>query len=158
MTALSESSVQTAITLGSHVTAQAAPVFQSGSGLGGMESLGKMVLGLLVVVALIFACAALVKRMGPMRQFSGANQQLRVLGSQAVGQRERVVVIQTEDARLVLGVTSQSITHLHTLPPLPEDEVATKDHETKTLPTFREALAHNLKKKMARTSSQRDNS
>ncbi|WP_242550057.1 flagellar biosynthetic protein FliO, partial [Pantoea agglomerans] len=37
--------------------------------------------------------------------------------SVSVGQRERVVIVDTADARLVLGVTAQQITHLHTLPP-----------------------------------------
>ncbi len=35
--------------------------------------------------------------------------------------RERVVIVDVEDARLVLGVTAQQITHLHSLPPLPPE-------------------------------------
>jgi len=44
---------------------------------------------------------------------------LKVSASTPLGPRERVVIVEVEDARLVLGVTASSINVLHTLPPAP---------------------------------------
>lgn len=71
---------------------------------------------LLGIIALIVAGAWLMKRLG----FSGkasASGELRVSASAALGPRERVVIVNVEDARLVLGVTASQISLLHTLPP-----------------------------------------
>ncbi|WP_336749009.1 flagellar biosynthetic protein FliO [Pantoea vagans] len=71
---------------------------------------------LAVIILLILACAWLARRAGfAPKKVSG--QELKLTASVSVGQRERVVIIDTADARLVLGVTAQQITHLHTLPP-----------------------------------------
>ena len=71
---------------------------------------------LALIVMLILVCAWLARRTGfaPKR---GNLRGLNVSASVTVGQRERVVIVDIEDARLVLGVTAQQITHLHTLPP-----------------------------------------
>jgi flagellar protein FliO/FliZ len=45
----------------------------------------------------------------------GAQGAIRVVGSAAVGPRERVVVVEIEDARLVLGVGSGNVRLLHVL-------------------------------------------
>ena len=82
------------------------------------------------IVLLILACAWLARRCGfaPRRVSS---QSLNVSASVSIGQRERVVIVDVDDVRLVLGVTAQHITHLHTLPPKapdPQSEpVATAD-------------------------------
>ena len=44
---------------------------------------------------------------------------LKVSASTTLGPRERVVIVEVEDARLVLGVTASSINVLHKLPPAP---------------------------------------
>ena len=36
------------------------------------------------------------------------------------------MIVDTADARLVLGVTAQQITHLHSLPPVPPEELIHK--------------------------------
>ncbi|CAX60196.1 flagellar biosynthetic protein FliO [Erwinia billingiae] len=78
---------------------------------------------LAVIILLILACAWIAKRFGftPKRGIRGQSS-LTVSASCQVGQRERVVIVDVEDARLVLGVTGQQITHLHTLPPKPQQE------------------------------------
>ena len=45
--------------------------------------------------------------------------------SVSLGARERIVVVEVDDVRLVLGVTASQITHLHTLPPAPTEPAAT---------------------------------
>lgn len=46
----------------------------------------------------------------------GAQGAVRVVGATMVGPRERVVVVEVEDARLVLGVGGGQVRLLHTLP------------------------------------------
>lgn len=70
--------------------------------------------GLLVVLGLVFACAWIVRRLG--LPVAGGDRQLKVLASTAVGQRERVVVVEIGGECLVLGVAAGSVRHLHTLP------------------------------------------
>lgn len=77
---------------------------------------------LAIIILLIFACAWVAKRLGFAPKRGSAGQHLSVSASCQVGQRERVVIVDVEDARLVLGVTSQNISLLHALPPqVPED-------------------------------------
>ncbi|MFB6325544.1 flagellar biosynthetic protein FliO [Pantoea deleyi] len=71
---------------------------------------------LAVIILLILACAWLARRAG-FAPKKVSSQELKLSASVSVGQRERVVIVDTADARLVLGVTAQQITHLHTLPP-----------------------------------------
>ena len=71
----------------------------------------QMVLGLLLVLAVIFGLAWLIRRMG---QFTApVSGQLRVLGGVSVGQREKVVVVQIADTQLVVGVAPGQVNTLH---------------------------------------------
>jgi flagellar protein FliO/FliZ len=72
-------------------------------------------LGLLFVVGLLLALVWLLKRMGI------GNQQRRggfykVLATSALGPREKIVLVEIGDTWLVLGMTSNSINTLHTMP------------------------------------------
>jgi flagellar protein FliO/FliZ len=83
----------------------------AGVGIGGLLQAG---LGMACVVGLILACAWLARRFGLQR--FGGGQLVKVVSSTAVGQRERVVVVEVNGQWLVLGVTPQNINTLHTLP------------------------------------------
>lgn len=48
---------------------------------------------------------------------------MKISANVSVGPRERVVIVDVEDSRLVLGVTATQITALHTLPPAPQYEM-----------------------------------
>lgn len=74
----------------------------------------RLIVSLVFIVALILAGAWLTRRAGWLR--SGASQPIKVIGSQSLGARAYVAVVQVDDARLVLGVTSNQISLLHTLP------------------------------------------
>lgn len=52
----------------------------------------------------------------------GAQGAIRVVGLTAVGPRERVVVVEVEDTRLVLGVGSGNVRLLHVLSGAPPTE------------------------------------
>ena len=71
-------------------------------------------LGLLVVLALIFAVGWVMRRLSPTR--GGTSGPLRVVGSQALGTRERVVLLEVGEQWLLVGVAPGSVRGLATLP------------------------------------------
>ncbi len=72
-----------------------------GDALVGMAALGKTAAALALVIAIILVCTSLLKRWQQHRFDQGAR--LRIVGTTAVGNRERVVVVEVEDTWLVLG-------------------------------------------------------
>jgi flagellar protein FliO/FliZ len=74
----------------------------------------RIVVSLVFVVALILAAAWATRRAGFLR--GGSNVDLHVLGSRSLGGRAYVALIEVENARLVVGVTANHISLLHTLP------------------------------------------
>ncbi|WNL38857.1 flagellar biosynthetic protein FliO [Halomonas sp. PAMB 3264] len=93
-------------------THQAGSIDALGSdALMGMATLGKTAAALALVIAIILLCTALLKRVQQKRFDSGAR--LKVVGSTAVGARERIVVVELEDTWLVVGVGGGRITKLH---------------------------------------------
>lgn len=70
------------------------------------------------IIVLILAAAWVIKRLGFAPKGTGTRG-LKVAASASLGPRERVVIVEVEDARLVLGVTASQINLLHTLPPAP---------------------------------------
>ena len=70
---------------------------------------------LLGIIVLILGAAWLIKRLG-FAPKSVSTRGLKVSASTSLGPRERVVIVEVEDARLVLGVTSSQINVLHTPP------------------------------------------
>lgn len=96
---------------------------------------------LLGIILLILAAAWLAKRFG----FGGriaSSKGLTVSASTTVGPRERVIVVDVEDARLVLGVTASQITVLHKLPPAPSLPEESKENT----PDFQSVLKNLLKR------------
>lgn len=73
---------------------------------------------LLGIIVLILAAAWVIKRLG-FAPKGNSTRGLKVSASTSLGPRERVVIVDVEDARLVLGVTASQINVLHTLPPAP---------------------------------------
>lgn len=74
----------------------------------------RLVVSLTFIVMLILAGAWLIRRGGWLR--TGSDQSIRVITSQSLGAKAYVALIEVEDARLVLGITSSQISLLHTLP------------------------------------------
>ena len=70
------------------------------------------------IIAFILIAAWLAKRFG-LAGKTASTRGLKVSASTTLGPRERVVIVEVEDARLVLGVTASSINVLHKLPPAP---------------------------------------
>jgi flagellar protein FliO/FliZ len=83
----------------------------AGPGLG---SLLQVSLGLGLVLAMVVGAAWLARRLGVTPGQSDGMVKIR--GGAAVGQRERVVVVEIEDTWLVLGVAPGRINPLHAMP------------------------------------------
>jgi len=92
------------------VAAVAAPVV--GGGVAGQ--LTQLVLGLLLVLGLIFFLAWLLRRVqqaGP----AGKGQVIELIGSRALGPRDRLVLVQVGNEQILLGLTPGTISALHVL-------------------------------------------
>lgn len=75
----------------------------------------RLTISLVLIVLLLLALAWVVRRSGWLR---GSNQAgMKILAMQNLGTRAMVAIVEVEDARLVVGVTAQQISLLHTLPP-----------------------------------------
>ena len=70
------------------------------------------------IIAFILIAAWLAKRFGLAGKTAGTRG-LKVSASTTLGPRGRVVIVDVEDARLVLGITASNINVLHKLPPAP---------------------------------------
>ncbi|MFB1114844.1 flagellar biosynthetic protein FliO [Dickeya dadantii] len=77
-----------------------------------LSQIGTALCGVLLLILLV---AWLLRKLGIAPQIKSSNV-MKVVSSCAVGQRERIVIVEVDDTWLVLGVTAQQITHLHTLP------------------------------------------
>jgi flagellar protein FliO/FliZ len=92
------------------------------------SQLGQMLLGLLLVIGLIFMLAWLLRRVqsiGPR-----GTQVIKVLASQALGPRDRLVLVQVGAEQVLLGLSAGRITPLHVLKDpvhLPDSEPASAE-------------------------------
>jgi flagellar protein FliO/FliZ len=76
------------------------------------------------ILLLILLAGWLFRRLGFAPQARNSKL-LNLRASCQVGQRERVVVVEVDNTLLVLGVTAQQITPLHTMPAPAQDGSAT---------------------------------
>jgi flagellar protein FliO/FliZ len=112
----------------------AAPVSAAGS-------LTQVMFGLACVLALIAACAWLVRKMAP-GSLAGAGG-LKVVGGVLVGPKERVVLLEFGDSWLLLGVTAGQISLLQSIP-RPEDN--SDSSQSPSLPQFSDWMKQFLQK------------
>ncbi|WJN57644.1 flagellar biosynthetic protein FliO [Pseudomonas sp. SO81] len=77
------------------------------------SQLAQLLLGLLLVIGLIFALAWVMRRVqqiGPR-----GNQAIKLVASQALGPRDRLLLVQVGGEQVLLGLTAGRITPLHVL-------------------------------------------
>ena len=91
-------------------TPAATPATAPGS-LGGQ--LAQMVFGLLLVVGLIFFLAWVLRRMQSTAVKGG--QVIEIVGSRAIGPRDRLLLVQVGKEQILIGHTPGSIEALHVL-------------------------------------------
>ncbi|WP_367374732.1 flagellar biosynthetic protein FliO [Pseudomonas lini] len=92
------------------VTTAAAPAVSSGVA----GQLTQLVFGLLLVLGLIFFLAWLLRRVqqaGP----AGKGQVIELIGSRALGPRDRLMLVQVGNEQILLGLSPGTITALHVL-------------------------------------------
>lgn len=106
-----------------------------------LGSLAQVVFALGLVLGLIVLAAWLMRRFSLMPRATGGL--LRVVSGVMIGQRERVVIVEVRDQWLVLGVTSQSVNLLSSIPK-PEEAEATQAAS----PPFADWLARALQKRV----------
>ena len=91
-------------------TAAATPAVSSGVA----GQLTQLVFGLLLVLGLIFFLAWLLRRVqqaGP----AGKGQVIELIGSRALGPRDRLMLVHVGNEQILLGLSPGSITALHVL-------------------------------------------
>lgn len=67
--------------------------------------------GLLFVILLIYGCAFLVKRLnGSVLPAAG---RMKIVGGLSVGQKERIVLVEVDNTRIVVGVSPNQLSALH---------------------------------------------
>lgn len=89
------------------------------------SSLVQMFLALIGVLALLFACLWILKKLTTQR--GAAAGLLRVIAATAVGTRERVVIVEVGSTWLVLGVAPGQVS---TLAEIPRQPMTDPPHET----------------------------
>lgn len=109
------------------------------------SSIVNMFMGLGLVLALIFIMAWVVKRMGGMQIAS--SQRLQVLSALSVGTREKVVLIQVENKRLLIGVAQGQVSTLHVLDGEFENEIETVNSGADFKDKLLQALSKTMNKK-----------
>lgn len=122
---------------GATATAAAAPV--ASSGMAGQ--LTQLVFGLLLVLGLIFFLAWLLRRVqqaGP----AGKGQVIEIIGSRALGPRDRLMLVQVGNEQILLGLSPGTITALHVL----KEPVHVPSATEKSTPEFAQRLMELLGK------------
>ena len=74
----------------------------------------QVILSLILVLAAVFVVGWILKRINLPQQ--GAGNALKVISGVAVGQRERIVLVEVNDTWLVVGVAPGQVNALHTMP------------------------------------------
>jgi flagellar protein FliO/FliZ len=77
-------------------------------------SILQVIVSLLFVLAAIVLVAWILKRINLPQNAAGSA--LKVISGVAVGQRERIVLVEVNDTWLVVGVAPGQVTALHTMP------------------------------------------
>ncbi|MFO7551077.1 MAG: flagellar biosynthetic protein FliO [Haliea sp.] len=79
------------------------------------QNLGRMLLGLGVVIAIVFALAWVARRASVLRFLGAAGGgPIAVVGQLSLGARERLLLVEVDGQRMLLGVVPGAITRLDT--------------------------------------------
>jgi flagellar protein FliO/FliZ len=94
-------------------------------------SILQVIVSLLFVLGAIVLVAWILKRINLPQNAAGSA--LKVISGVAVGQRERIVLVEVNDTWLVVGVAPGQVTALHTMPKnvLPTTESSVPDVDNK---------------------------
>lgn len=119
--------------------ASAPPVVTPLATTGVAGQLMQLLFGLLMVIGLIFALAWVMRRVQQFGPRSG--QAIKLVASQALGPRDRLLLVQVGGEQILLGISAGRITPLHVL----KEPVLLHDAEPAT-PEFAQRLMELLGK------------
>jgi flagellar protein FliO/FliZ len=121
----------------------AAPAESAAQSTGG--GLAEVTLALLAIVALIAGMAWVMKR---MRGFTvGGTRRIQVLADQALGVKERCVLVRVGDTDILVGVAQGSVNTLHVFAPGANTEAPpAPPAEGPKAPNFKDLLMRSLGK------------
>jgi flagellar protein FliO/FliZ len=104
----------------------------------------RVVIGLVLVVAVILALAWMARRTGFVPRPDGTA--LRLVAKLALGPRSSIAVVQVQDTWIVVGLTPNSITPLHTLPAQPSGDPGASADDEKFSRTLAARMSQALKR------------
>jgi len=114
-----------------------------GSALGGGSMAGQLtqlILGLVLVIGVIFALAWVLRRV--QQSTPNGGQVIELLGSRALGPRDRLVLVQVGSEQILLGLSPGRIAPLHVL----EHPIERPAKTTSATPEFAQRLMELLGK------------
>lgn len=76
------------------------------------QHLTQVFVALLLIIGLIFALAWLLKKLGNGSLVGNAH--IKLVANMPLGTRERIALIEVGGKQMLLGITAQQISHLHT--------------------------------------------
>ena len=79
------------------------------------SSIWKVVLSLIFVIAFIPACLWLMKRFQAVQMKFGQSD-IKIVNVQSLGTKEKLMLVEVEGERILIGVTAHSINHLRSFP------------------------------------------
>ena len=125
------SSLVSSVALAAETAAKAAP--KAAPLATDFSQISSLVVSLVFILCLILICAWLVKRVSGIAH--AGSQHLKVLGSLAVGNKERALLISAGDKQLLLGVATGTVSLLHVFdePVVSADQLANETNFASTL-------------------------
>lgn len=80
-------------------------------GISAASSVWKIVLSLIFIIAFIPACLWVMKRF-QLAQMKLGQSDIKIINAQSLGAKEKLMLVEVEGERILIGVTSHTITHL----------------------------------------------
>lgn len=107
----------------------------------------RLITSLFFIIAIILAGAWVARSKGWLRAAQG--QSIKLTGTQSLGGRAYVSIVEVEDARLVIGITGNQVTLLHTMPPSPTSGLKQTGHAPTEAISFAGSLTRVLSRRRA---------
>ena len=110
--------------------------------------------GLVLIIGVILGLGVLLKRLGNGHIRRGGKRVLNIIDAQTVGSKERIAVMEIDDTWLVVGVTAQGISTLHTLPrPREREDDAPRASAAPLRMSFTQALREAARRTLGRNAA-----
>ena len=116
-----------------------APAVVPGADIGVGGELARVILSLLGIIAMILVAGWLTRRMQARSRPGG--RRIRCVEAMAVGARDRVLLLDADGKRLLVGMGPGGMRTLHVYDGIPDEPEATTPPVVPSIPAFGELLA-----------------